>query len=326
MRLFTFFILSMAFLQAQAYQRHKFDYWLPYYEYIWRERSEACQTDLYIYYANIRKNVTAPCAAVVDCMLTNVSESVKSNMASADILLGLTPQILGLAGPTVGEMAILSTHSPGFTSLLSLSFPSRSIAGLFVSVDVAGLLSKPVARTTQTYFLWFDKRPAHVRRFIHAISYATAAGAVANNIYTSIYLDLRTASGWRCGVDYLPLAWSISGFLITLVEMLAIRMRVMPGTPQRRLLSWLWRQDECRLRPSILREAQDGCLTEVLFGIANFCSIVQTVLGTTILAGLLFISFLDALQIIMRYWASVAICSLLLRLELAGLRLRLKAT
>lgn len=328
MRFIPFFlIVVMTLRQVQAIQRRKFHNWLPYYEYLWKERSQMCQTQLNNYYANFRtEHHPAPCAIVVDCLLTNVNESVKSNIASADILLEIAPQIMGFVGPTGGEMAVLSTHDPVFTSLLSFGFPSRSITGLFVSVDVPALLRKPVARTARAYHLWLEQQTVHVRRFVLALVYLTAGGAVANNIYTSIYLDLRTVSGWRCGADYMPLAWSTSGFLVVLVEMLAIRTRNVPGCPQRRWLSWSYRRSEPRLLPCILPEAQDGILTEILFGVSNFMSIVQLVLGTSVLSALLFISFLDALPILIRYGASAVICSLLLQLELAGLRCRLEAT
>lgn len=329
MRLITFFLLvGVVLQQAHAFQRRKFHNWLPYYEYLWKAKTPMCQTQLNNYYANSRTgHHPVPCAAVVDCLLTNVTESVKSNIASADILLGIAPQIMGFVGPTGGEMAILSTYDPVLTSLLSFGFPSRSITGLFSSVDVPELLRKPVARTARAYHLWLEQQPPRVRQLMLALVYLAAGSAVANNIYTSIYLDLRTVSGWRCGADYMPLAWSTSGFLVVLVEMLAIRTRQVPGCPQRRWLGWSYRRSEPHsLLPCILPEAQDGFLTEILFGVSNFMGIVQLVFGTIVLSALLFISFLDALPILLRYGASATMCNLLLRLELAELRCRFEVT
>ena len=46
------------------------------------------------------------------CMLDEMDEGVKSNMASASILLGLAPVLLQTAGPSIGEMGLLSAHRP----------------------------------------------------------------------------------------------------------------------------------------------------------------------------------------------------------------------
>lgn len=61
-------------------------------------------------------------------------------------------------------------------------------------------------------------------------------------------------------------------------------------------------------------------------GLRTLISIVQLVLGKIVLSALLFISFLDALPILLWHGASASICNLLLRIELAGLRYRLEAT
>lgn len=53
-------------------------------------------------------------------------------------------------------------------------------------------------------------------------------------------------------------------------------------------------------------------------------SVVQGILGTVVLSSLLFVSFLDALPILVRYETSAALCNLLLRLELAGLKCKLE--
>lgn len=132
MRVIAYIILlAMAFSGSLSIERHKFHTWLPYYEYIWKENFLACQPHLHRYYTNTRDEFRTPCAAVVNCLLTNVTESVKSDIASADILLGIAPQIIAFAGPTSGELAVLSTHDPVFTSLLLFGFPSRPITGLF---------------------------------------------------------------------------------------------------------------------------------------------------------------------------------------------------
>jgi hypothetical protein len=45
-------------------------------------------------------NTFEACHQVVDCLLSNSRESIKANMASADVFLGLLPTILALLGST----------------------------------------------------------------------------------------------------------------------------------------------------------------------------------------------------------------------------------
>lgn len=230
MKLSTILILTIGVSQAHAGQRNKFRAWLPYYDYLWQRRAETCVPQIHRYHTNNRTGVHhAVCAAVVDCLLTNIFQSIQSNLASADFLLGLTPQTLSLAGPSRGELAILSTHEPIFTGFLSFGFPSILVTSLFGSVSVAEILGKPAARTSRAYHSWLFQQSNGVQRCARIMLYALAVGALFNNIYTSVYLDARTASGWRCGANYMPLMWSISGCSITAMEAVAIRVRRFSG-------------------------------------------------------------------------------------------------
>lgn len=329
MKLAIILILTIGISQAHAGQRYKFRAWLPYYDYLWQRRAETCAPQIHRYHTNNRTGVHhAVCAAVVDCLLTNVTQSIQSNLASADILLGLTPQILSLAGPSRGELAILSTHEPIFTGFLSFGFPSILVTSLFGSVGVAEILGKPVAKTSRAYHSWLLQQSNGLQFCAKMMLYALAAGAVFNNIYTSVYLDARTASGWRCGANYMPLMWSISGCSITAMEAVAIRTRHFSsqkvGQRTKQACGGVCDISSRQIHGCILPHAQDTCYTEILFGVASVMSVVQSIFGTVVLSSLLFVSFLDALPILVRYQASAAVCNLLLRLELAGLKCNLE--
>lgn len=185
MKISVVLILTIVASHAYAGQRYKFGTWLPYYDYLWQRRADTCAPQIHRYHTNNRTGVhPAVCAAVVDCLLSNVTQSIQSNLASADILLGLTPQILSLAGPSRGDLAVLSTHEPIFTGLLSFGFPSMFVTNLFGSVDVAEILRKPAAKTARTYHSWLRRQSKTLQWCALAMLYALAAGAVFNNIYT----------------------------------------------------------------------------------------------------------------------------------------------
>lgn len=330
MKLLSILILAASIPQAYAAQRYKFRSWLPYYDYHWQRRAEICAPEINRYQTNNRSGLSrgAVCAAAVDCLLTNVTQSIQSNLASADILLGLTPTMLSFAGPSRGELAILSTHDPFFAGILSFGFPSMFITNLFGSVDVNEIMRRPVARTARAYHSWLRRQSKSLRWCALVTLYGIAAGAVFNNVYTSIYVDIRTASGWRCGANYMPVMWSISGLSIAAMEAAAVRTRYLPGEKfeerSNQARGSIFGNTYSRLHRYILPEAQDTCYTEILFGIASCMSVVQGVFGTVVLSSLLFVSFLDALPILVRYLASAALCNILLRLELAGLKCKLE--
>lgn len=161
MKLSFMLILAVGVSHVFAGQRYKFRNWLPYYDYLWERRAQTCAPQIDRYHTNNHTGTGAHhavCAYVVDCLLTNITQSIQSNLASADILLGLTPQILSLAGPSRGELAVLSTHEPIFTGLLSFGFPSMFVTNVFGTVDVAGILRTPVAKIARAYHSWLRRQ------------------------------------------------------------------------------------------------------------------------------------------------------------------------
>lgn len=126
----------------------------------------------------------------------------------------------------------------------------------------------------------------------------------------------------------MPLMWSISRCLIAAIKAVAIRSRDSSGRKinQRRTKVYYGVSEIAHghIRSCVLPEAQDTCYTEILFGFASVMTIVQGILGTVVLSFLLFVSFLDASPNLVRFETSAALCNILLRLELAGLKCKLE--
>lgn len=126
----------------------------------------------------------------------------------------------------------------------------------------------------------------------------------------------------------MPLIWSISGCSIAAIEAIAVRTRESSD----RKMSQRKRRTYDRIsgivygdvHTCVLPEAQETCFTEIMFGVAGVMNVVKGILVTVVRSSLLFVSFLDALPILVRYEARAALCNVLLRLELAGLKCKLE--
>lgn len=131
-------VLVLSFPQpSRAILRLKFQHWFPKYEQHWLEAAASCEQELSNYlHDNRTAECSTPCACAADCLLQNVTSTIQSNFASAQVLLGLVPVILVFFGPTIAEVAALSTYRPLLAVLLALGSPAIKVGRLFRHVDV----------------------------------------------------------------------------------------------------------------------------------------------------------------------------------------------
>ncbi|VUC25623.1 unnamed protein product [Clonostachys rosea] len=320
---------------VSALKGEKFTLWFPTHEYHWLEiAKENCSLQISDYQENSRVRSNSPCAAALDCLLENTSESIKSNLAGSQVLLGLTPSILAYMGSDMAELAVLATQRPYLALLMSIGAPTQQVRQLLSSVDVAEIINKPSSRVARMYFVWLWNLPKVFQRLAAAAVYALAIAALINSVQASIYLDARTVVGFRCNAVYLPLIWVLLGITPTIFAIGAIRQRhCLPNiasfaqfveytdaiTPQEE------NEDGLTLVPSLAEstdESRGKWISDLLLLLANLAALVQFVYGTAILSSLTPISFMDALPVVMRFAMSNVVCRALLLLELEGIRIR----
>lgn len=323
MRSFRFLLPCLLLLGStpvcQAYLRLKFRHWFPKYEKTWIDATVVCQPELNNYYQHIvTPDCTAECACAADCLLANITGTTQSNLASAQVLLGLIPPVLVYFGPTLAEVAVLSTYRPVLAGLLALGSPAVSVGRLYGEIDV----NEPYHRSTSVYFdcwaEWLADQSFWVKVTVQVIGFVGAIGAIANNAHNSIYLDLRTISGWRCGVLFLPLAWSLLGFGVHIFGMVAIRLRLYDERPAARtpILGVVFSSE----RHQCVKNSKPTRMSEVLFWFGSLAAISHMVFGILDLSSLVFISALEAFRVFVRYASSAALCQFILLLELAIMR------
>ena len=312
---FFWLLLVLATPFTHSYLRLKLQNWFPRYEHHWIEASASCQQELTNYLVDNRTlECAAPCACAADCILQNITGTMQSNLNSAQVLLGLAPAMLVFLGPSLAEVAALSTYKPLLAVLLALGSPAVNVSRLFRHVDICEPFTRPISRSSALWSTWLQGRRDVLQRSIHILSYVVALGAIANHVRNSVYTDLRTISGWRCGALFMPLAWGLLGVVVHAWGMIAVRCR-------------LPREYKSTLRATIHSTAfqnvsmcEDDVVSEALFWVASFCAIIQMIFGILVLSSLVFISVFEAISVFVLYAVSAVLCQFVLSLELANMR------
>ncbi|KAF2664294.1 hypothetical protein BT63DRAFT_105445 [Microthyrium microscopicum] len=317
LRLIWLIWLASLFFSSPSFavKRTKFQHWFPEYEQRWTKAVNGpCQQKVTNYILNDRTNCSAPCACAADCILQNTTASMQSQFALAQVLLGLVPVILAFIGPTIAEVAVLSTYRPVLAILLGIGSPAVNILRAVKNVDVREPLEGSQSAISQAWSKWLANQTVAAQLCMKTVTYLLALGAVYNNIRTSIYTDLRIISGWRCGAVYMPLAWSMLAVIVHGWGMIAIRVRL--GTLSLPSLKSAMQSDAFKL----ISTTEDNSISEALFWVASVCAVVHMTYGVLVLSSLIFIGALEALQVLVLYAVSAVVCQFILLSEIATMK------
>ncbi|KAL8849900.1 MAG: hypothetical protein Q9221_005166 [Calogaya cf. arnoldii] len=310
----TFIVLFCGAPLTQAYLLLKLQVWFPRYEQRWIEAAATCQQQLEHYWQNNRTIYDTPCSSAADCILQNIPGTIQSNFNSAQILLGLLPAILVYLGPTTAEVAVLSTYRPLLATLLALGSPAVNIARVLRHVVVKEPFTQPMSRTSYVWSTWLARQNVVVHGSLRALSYVAAFAAMANNTWNSVYLDLRTISGWRCGALLMPLVWSLLAVVVHAWGMAAIRVQSPEGfQPSIRSV----------VRSTAFRTASkgsEGVLSEILLWVGSLFAVVHLSFGVFVLSSLVFVSAPEAVGIFLRFALSALLCQIVVKMELGNMR------
>ena len=323
----------------QAVSPRKFQHWFRSYDSSWFAAAEQqCLNEIHRYQNDIQMDYPESlCSAALTSLMDNSSESVKMTLASSQVLLGMIPAMLSYMGSDLLELGVLSTHRPLLVLLMSIGAPALQIPKVFSSLDVASITDRPPSRSVEAYYRWLWDLPKGWQRLVSSGMYAVVAGAVANNIHTSIYLDQRTVVVWRCGAMYLPLAWAVMGIIPAVLTIGAIRQRHrLPSVSSFTGGGW-WRTEattrnkedvEMSRRAALLahssHEASHQWLGGLLFALTALTALLQLVFGTALLSAVAPIKFFDTLPMVARYMTSSMACRAVPPVEVDGIRVRLQ--
>ena len=217
-------------------------------------------------------------------------------------------------GPSLAEVAALSTYRPGLALLVALGSPAINVGRVFRHVDVLEPFTRPVSRISRIWSIWLARQSTALRFALQIFNYIVALAAIADNIQNPVYTDFRTISGWRCGAVLMPLVWSLLAIGVHAWGMIAIRARLRHG--YRPSISSTFRSTTFRK----VATSDDCVLSEFMFWLASSSAIVHMKFGVEELSSLFFISVSGAIQVFSLYALSALLCQTVLLLELANLR------
>jgi len=257
--------------------------------------------------------------AVVQCILSNTSEFMKANMASAAVLLGIMPFALSVLGSSSEESALLYVigRRPILTTLLLAGAPVVVALRPFEYKDPVGIL-----RAREGRFYSFNLGPSWV---ILALEYLVALASVANVVHVTYGLGVGVTTMILPDSSYLPGVWAGSGIVVHIIGALCLKSRLRLLTPK----------NESIVRSELTLSADKNITVETVPETKRFLALswltststtFHVIFGTLAFSSMQFISVRDAFGVIGRYTASVTICRVVLMYELSGLRSGVEST
>lgn len=265
---------------------------------------------------------------VLNCILRNLEEFRKAEMAASSVVLGAMPFMLhALESPTV-ETALISRRRPVLALLLAVGSPAvPTMKGTGFSAQV----SEYVARSGDPLAIpgvdW-RRMPSIVGPLLSLGQYMLVSVAVANVLHLAYRLGANAVVVFAPDVIFLPPLWSCLAVLVHLAGVLALRLRVRsqssdetgrsgargfaPWSPWE-IIPLVWQPAE-RL---VWRE--DTILLLAVTWLLGTVIPMHLIFGTLIFSGLLFFSVIDAVMITARHCGSAIVCRAVVRMELGGI-------
>jgi hypothetical protein len=138
------------------------------------------------------------CVKTYSCIMSNVTEYTKANMASAAVLLGLTPGILATLGSSTIELSLLSSHRPALALLLVLGSPAMNAIRTFEYID-------PRRELRKKKWHWYFQDPSQISKRSQIennvcviVQLFFAIGSIANLVDLCRSIALKTISVMSC--------------------------------------------------------------------------------------------------------------------------------
>lgn len=340
--------------QFKASSVDQFQRWYPQYRHVFDNITRAnCSVEYRNYKSGIINSTninylaggdkfTALTQPLIDCILDNTSEYLKGSMTSAQVLLGIMPTIITFLGPSHDEMAMLSNigRRPLLAAGISLAAPSAYFSRAFEYFDPGEILCHHKYRHKQ-YPLG-----NHLTILVSVLEYGVVAGACWNIVVNTRQVNLWSISSLASDADFLPGLWLAFGPCIHFFSCFVFWLRIRGWRDIKRGNISEATSDESlsRQEDSVLKRLWGFLITKELVPCAtnhyvscitgrmesktflvtawleSTFTILHVVFGTLVFSGTLFVGTKDALGIVGRYIAGVAVCRIILMYELAGLR------
>ena len=324
--------LHLLFICLQALpltiaKNDRFQRWFPNYREDFEDIVSNNCSDAYQAYLAGTGRYNKFCSFAVDCILGATLESQKANMASAAVILGLTPTILTMLGCRTTEIALLSTRRPFLSLLLALGSPSAVPVRTYEYDDVFEILKTNENPRQDT--------KSFLRKVLEVVAgYLLAIGAILNVAVVSYELGQKALFNFACNQATLASVWAFLAVLVQIFGCVAFQLRFQRNDYSRNGGQHNSSRFAQRLRnefspcsthaPGYIGQKSTTFLFLFLFHALSWFTaagaVAHILFGTLVFSSLTFISVNDALPVATRYVVSAIVCRAILMFELAGMR------
>jgi hypothetical protein len=272
------------------------------------------------------------CKSHTNCLIGEVAEINKADMASAAVLLGLTPIMLSMIGPNLAEISMLSSRRPMLSFLLAMNTPALNIGSFFeFRYPVQALKEQDYNHALKS-----DIR-SRINGPVVGLQYALLLASIANVVTNSIQLGAWTVVSWKCMATYMPALWTCLSFVAWVFALISFKFQLVgqhnkdddsnstcterDTLPQQDRRWWqnefMSCNDNVKVKDSILVTA-----LKLAFNTLAWLTVyISLWFGTLTLSSLLFIGTLDAFTVIIRYFASAIVSRFITSYEFGGISL-----
>ena len=273
-----------------------FEHWYTRYDPPWPDLITGNCSEQYQAYISYNGtcSLSRTMSDVANCLLNGTPEIFKADMASASVLLGLLPTILGLAGSSTVEVGLVALQRPLLALLLGIASPAVNPLRTFEYGAPVKLMSR------EDYSAEPLMIPRYLRQLVSGMQYALALAAISNLAMVTYSLSIRTYS---VSNQYVPivLLWMCLAVFIHIMGAVALRLRmklivenplgISAALKNEFLLSAYQPGGQLAFR-------QESYWFIALSWAISVATIIHIAMGTMVLSSLLFINSQDALLIV----------------------------
>lgn len=253
---------------------------------------------------------------------------MKIQIATTNILLGLTPTILSMMGSSTTELFILSTQRPLLALFVSLGSPTVWPMRPFEQVDLREEMNIRAQRKTLPDM---SRRAGYL---VALVQFTAVLASIANVTMIAYDLTRLTISyTFSCNQRYGPFLWVLLAPIIHVGGLFGFMSRLRYPSDDEQLRRgfipfirvWLRRE----VTPCIGHEPRKVIWKpeNYWYLFFSFCAtagtVVHMVFGIVTLGSTQLVAAADAAIIIGRFLVSALVCRCVLMFELAGLRERM---
>lgn len=319
--------ISLLCLAAHGRPTHQFDQnRLTWYTTVQDVIHGKCSAEFRDYKENHSPDKSAKLriTILINCILDNLSDFYKANMAASAIVLGSAPMILQSLGSTTAETALLGLRRPVLSFLLAGGSPAVTTlkASEFIQMLARFVRGGETRKMGLPGFRWSSIH-ARLRPIVSVAEYSLVGAATANVVMQAHRLGTH-AVVFAPTTTWLPSLWTLIAVLIHAGGTIALHLRVRvykPGpSSSGEVRSWV--PDELIplvfQKPSRMAWRREHIAYYALSWFLSICTVTHVVFGT-LFSSLLFFSVRDATKVVARYAGSAIVCRAVVRFELAGL-------